>query len=307
MKRSEIDVVRVVFSKEKDYGRRCINMVYSNENRGIIMVKDKNMKNILVIGLLACAMLGLTACKDPDNQTSDLIIPEKYQGKWYSTSEDTEELVCEIFSDRISFYYFNPQYGEKTVNHFVGKSFEINSVDEMGLIFNFPAIEKGQRGLYARLRANYLEVWVNVKDSPVDYLMTLENEAHFVTAAFRGDWYSIHYYVYQENGIIDFELLQQDIYTQPKLLFEVNKNSLDLRIYTRQKYPGWTDDMSFNFIQTNVSNDFLKEILFKSKNGSDTIVMRLYIQTRAVGFRINDGDVYGTATSDTFFQIDLSK
>ena len=96
------------------------------------------MKNILVIGLLACAMLGLTACKDPDNQ---FIVPKKYQGEWCASMKG--ESVCEVFPDKIIFYRFPMRFSSPSdEEHFVNKYFELSSLNSssfyssLGIMFD---------------------------------------------------------------------------------------------------------------------------------------------------------------------------
>lgn len=151
------------------------------------------MKNILFFVLLVCMALVLFDCKEADNNmTSEpVIIPEEYQGKWYLQNvpnivefEDAGELVCEIFADKITFYYFDHRYGEEVVNHFVGKSFKIAFITETGLSFDFPAIKNGQKYLYTGLMdvfgpslGYYLNIFVfNVNDRTMDYRMFLKKE-----------------------------------------------------------------------------------------------------------------------------------
>lgn len=121
------------------------------------------MRNILIFGLLACAVSGLSACNNPDNdnQTLELIIPEKYQGEWYNDGE----LACEIFSDKIIFFQFpihldfdmlpgvHEEVLESLLELVVDKFFDLSSVNKSFLMFD---VSNAKNMIITRLENNYL-------------------------------------------------------------------------------------------------------------------------------------------------------
>jgi hypothetical protein len=87
------------------------------------------MKKIIVVLVFAVCLFG---CEKKAN----VAIPEEFIGKWYEYISPTEsgELVCEIFSDKITFYSLGNKidiyYTKAFADYFEGKSFRPSSLED---------------------------------------------------------------------------------------------------------------------------------------------------------------------------------
>lgn len=120
------------------------------------------MKNIFICVLSVCMVLVLFDCKEADNDMNSepVIIPEKYQGKWYKDGE----LVCDIFTDKIIFYQFPViDLSESNKQLFVGKFFDISLVNALGFLFDASIVTNNTENVViVRLEDNYLFVGLGV-------------------------------------------------------------------------------------------------------------------------------------------------
>jgi hypothetical protein len=115
------------------------------------------MKKIFVLFalVLSVCLFGCNAQKK-----SDIVIPEEFRGKWYDGWEIrqnyfdetyTKKITCEIFKDKVSFYYLkkfseNNPVENAQINYFVGKSFYPVSLEVVEnnnvLLFELPDFYK---------------------------------------------------------------------------------------------------------------------------------------------------------------------